>query len=175
MLFTSADELPGWPLRFWCVMADTGVDGRGLLVRPDTTLACDGWTVPELPNVVHARPVAKQARFAAGSTAAAIAYLECALTVYANLPAASPPAGERHVRVERRHRAPHLGSHLVRCFTASRTSGRRTSSVEGRPTGTGMSDGVTSAAGKSSGVSPNSKPIWSISPSRCVINPGICD
>lgn len=92
VLFSAAGVLPGWPLRFWGVIADTGSDGHGLLVRLDAMLACDGWTVPQLLAIVHARLVAEQARFADVATAAAIAGLDRALAVYADVPAALLPA-----------------------------------------------------------------------------------
>jgi hypothetical protein len=92
VIFSSAGVTAGWPLPFWGVIADTGADGHGLLVRLDAMVACDGWTVPQLLTVVHARLVAEQARFAAGSTEAAIACLDRALAVYADVSAASSPA-----------------------------------------------------------------------------------
>jgi hypothetical protein len=92
VIFSSAGVTVGWPLPFWGVVADTGADGHGLLVRLDAMVACDGWTVPQLLTVVHARLGAEQGRFAAGSTEAAIAYLDRALAEYTDVPAASSPA-----------------------------------------------------------------------------------
>jgi hypothetical protein len=92
VIFSSAGVTVGWPLPFWGVVADTGADGHGLLVRLDAMVACDGWTVPQLLTVAHARLAAEQARFAAGSTEAALACLERALVVYADVPAFSSPA-----------------------------------------------------------------------------------
>ena len=92
VIFSSAGVTAGWPLPFWGVVADTGSDGHGLLVRLDAMVACDGWTVPQLLTVVHARLAAEHARSADGAAGAALACLDQALAVYADVPAASSPA-----------------------------------------------------------------------------------
>jgi hypothetical protein len=95
VIFSSDGVAPGWPLRFWGVVADTGADGHGLLVRLDAMVACDGWTVLQLLGVVRARLAAERERAGAGAGAreaeAAVICLNRALAAYADLPAAAAP------------------------------------------------------------------------------------
>ncbi|GAB0115738.1 hypothetical protein [Acidisoma sp. C75] len=88
LIFLSYGVTPGWPLKFWGVVADTGSDGHGMLVRLDAMVACDGWTLPQLLKVARARLAAERER--AGDSAreaeSAVVYLDRALAVYANLP-----------------------------------------------------------------------------------------
>jgi hypothetical protein len=92
VIFSSAGVTAGWPLPFWGVVADTGADGHGLLVRLDAMVACDGWTVPQLLGVVRARLAAEHARSADAAAGAAVACLNQALAVYEGVPAAVSPA-----------------------------------------------------------------------------------
>ena len=78
VLFTSTDVQPGWPLRWWGVIADTGGDGFGLLVRRDEGAAPEGWTARQLLAVARARMAAENRRHSSPATAAAIAHLDLA-------------------------------------------------------------------------------------------------
>jgi hypothetical protein len=87
VIFSSAGVTVGWSLPFWGVIADTGSDGHGLLVRLDAMVACDGWTVPQLLGIVRARLVAERERSPDVTTEAALACLGSALDVYKDVPA----------------------------------------------------------------------------------------
>jgi hypothetical protein len=78
VLFTSTDVLPGWPIRWWGAIADTGGDGFGLLVRRDEGAAPEGWTARQLLAVARARMVAANRRRSSPATAAAITRLDLA-------------------------------------------------------------------------------------------------
>jgi hypothetical protein len=91
VIFSSAGVTAGWPLPFWGVIADTGADGHGLLVRLDAMVACDGWTMPQLLGVVRARLADEHARSADAAAGAALACLDQALAVYDGVPAAVSP------------------------------------------------------------------------------------
>ena len=75
VLFTSTDVQPGWPLRWWGAVADTGGDGFGLLVRLDEDAAPEGWTARQLLAVARARMAAENKRRPSAATAAALARL----------------------------------------------------------------------------------------------------
>jgi hypothetical protein len=92
VIFSSAGVTAGWPLPFWGVIADTGSDGHGLLVRLDAMVACDGWTVPQLLSVVRTRLADEHARSADPAAGAAVVCLDQALAVYQGIPAATAPA-----------------------------------------------------------------------------------
>jgi hypothetical protein len=48
VIFASTDVKPDWPLRWRTVVADTGGDGFGFLVRLDKDAAPEGWTARQL-------------------------------------------------------------------------------------------------------------------------------
>ena len=74
VIFTSTDVRPTWPLRWWGVVADTGGDGFGLLVRLNGLAAPEGWTTRQLLAVARARAAEECERRA---TDLAVAVLEC--------------------------------------------------------------------------------------------------
>jgi hypothetical protein len=74
VIFTRTDVRPTWPLRWWGVVADTGGDAFGLLVRLNGLAAPEGWTARQLLAVARARAAAEYERSA---TAPAVAALEC--------------------------------------------------------------------------------------------------
>ncbi len=76
VLFTSTDVMPGWPLPWWGVVADTGGDGFGLLVRLDEDSAPAGWTARQLLLVVRSRLASEAARHALVITGDAVAALD---------------------------------------------------------------------------------------------------
>jgi hypothetical protein len=80
VLFTSTDVLPDWPIRWWGVIADTGGDGFGLLVRLHTSAAPEGWTARQLLAVAQARMAAENQRRPSAASVAAIAHLDLAST-----------------------------------------------------------------------------------------------
>lgn len=81
LLFTSTDVQPGWPVRWWGAVADTGGDGLGLLVRVDELAAPEGWTARQLLMVALERMGAECERSASGACCAAFAHLELALSL----------------------------------------------------------------------------------------------
>lgn len=85
VLFTSTDVQPGWPIRWWGVVADTGGDGFGLLVRLDANAAPEGWTVRQLLAVARARTAAEWHRRPSVATTAAVARLDDAIADYRDL------------------------------------------------------------------------------------------
>jgi hypothetical protein len=78
VIFTSTDVQPGWPLRWWTAVADTGGDGFGIPVRLDGAAAPAGWTARQLLAVTRARMLAESERQSRAITAAAIASLDLA-------------------------------------------------------------------------------------------------
>ena len=98
VLFTSTDVRPGWPLRWWGAVADTGGDGFGLLVRIDRNAAPDGWTARQLLAVAHARMSAEVGRLPSAVTLAAVASLDRATASLAGMFA--PPAADDPVTFE---------------------------------------------------------------------------
>ena len=78
VIFTSTDVQPGWPLRWWTAVADTGGDGFGIPVRLDAAAAPAGWTGRELLAVARARMVAESERQSRAIITAAIASLDLA-------------------------------------------------------------------------------------------------
>jgi hypothetical protein len=79
VIFTSTDVQPGWPLRWWTAVADTGGDGLGIPVRLDAAAAPAGWTARQLLTVAHARMVAENERLSREIAMAAIASLDLAV------------------------------------------------------------------------------------------------
>ena len=78
VLFTSTDVQPGWPLPWWGVVADTGGDGFGLLVRLDDAAAPTGWTGRQLLHVVRHRLAEEAGRGQGGPAAASVEALDLA-------------------------------------------------------------------------------------------------
>ena len=78
VIFTSTDVRPEWPLRWWGVVADTGGDGFGFLVRLDGDAAPHGWTARQLLAVARHRMAAEGELHPSAETAAAIAQLDLA-------------------------------------------------------------------------------------------------
>ena len=68
VIFSRAGMPAGFPLPWWAVCLDTGGDGFGILVRPSSAAAGDGWTAAELLRVAVARA---DAELVAGSRPAA--------------------------------------------------------------------------------------------------------
>ena len=78
VIFTSTDVRPAWPLRWWGVVADTGGDGFGFLVRLDGDAALDGWTARQRLAVARRRAAAEGELHPSAATAAAVADLDLA-------------------------------------------------------------------------------------------------
>jgi hypothetical protein len=81
VLFTSTDVRPGWPIRWWGAVADTGGDGLGLLVRVDELAAPEGWTARQLLMVALERTAAECERRPSATGCAAFAHLDLALSL----------------------------------------------------------------------------------------------
>lgn len=75
VLFTATDVQPSWPIPWWGVIADTGGDGHGLLVRLDAGVAPAGWTARQLLTVVTARMAEEDQRRPTEATHAALVHL----------------------------------------------------------------------------------------------------
>lgn len=78
VLFTSTDVQPDWPLPWWGVIADTGGDGFGLLVRLNADTAPAGWTARQLLTVAKARMAEENRRCPTEATHAALVHLDYA-------------------------------------------------------------------------------------------------
>jgi len=85
VIFTATDVRPGWPLRWWGAVADTGGDGFGFLVRLDAETAPAGWTAWQLLAVVQRRMADEAARLPLPMTLAAVASLDQAAASLAGM------------------------------------------------------------------------------------------
>jgi hypothetical protein len=79
VLFTSTDMKPEWTLPWWGVLADTGADAYGILVRADALAAPSGWTARQLLLVARTRLAAEGERCPLPATRDAVAALDQAL------------------------------------------------------------------------------------------------
>ena len=80
VLFTVTDVQPTWIIPWWGVIADTGGDGFGLLVRLDTDAAPAGWTARQLLTVAKAGMAEVNRRRPSEATHAALTHLDYATT-----------------------------------------------------------------------------------------------